>query len=511
MDNSADIADIVSDNTVFETTYGIVRILYEHIKANSHLITTVTSVLEYIARPEFTLEKMMYKRANYDEYIKEFASYRVNIDEANRRITFASSDIFNKLSGSLLGDAFSLNSVFVEPLISFIFTSNMKYMYPLPFYCLETINVLDGLFTEAAATLSLTTDYIPVHNEIFYEIVEENERYLFFSSVINLTTFLRNKPCISAPPLRQLYMFTTADYSYYKTPQYFFEKFRESRFLAYRPIQPYDLINLENTQIEPKNALHTYPSFTQLQILSAIKDHVPLKHILFGQCLSVEITSAKFRGWLNRGRLISTCAWRPIINQAGFEHTNKIMILCTLSDGAHLLQYEVSLNDAQKFLGKFYSVYLPPILALWPRYVAGRCTTTQIERIYQHVAYVHSLQTCIITNYTLWPSTTIDNIDAFKSYAQRTVDVETFQDIMTKSFNLTILKHKRIYEIDGLSLNKITFNTRIVMYTFSSDAGSVVFSLYDFLYKLLHDIRISKTKQYTLIESLLFIFDIIVK
>lgn len=503
--------DIVTDNTVFETTYGIVRRLYENIKARSHLIETISSVLEYIARPEFTLEKIMYKRANYEEYIKEFSEYRVNIDEANRQVTFRGADIFNKLSGSLMGDAFSLNSVFVEPLISFIFTSNMKYMFPLPFYCLETINVLDGLFTEAAARLTLTTDYIPVHNEIFYEIIEENQRYLFFSSVVNLSTFLRNKPCASTPPLRQLYMFTTTDYSYYKTPQYFFEKFRDSPFLAYRTIPPYELISLENTKIEAKNALHTHPSFTQLQILSAIKEHVPLKHILFGQCLALEITGAKFRGWLNRGRLISTCGWRPIINHAGFENTNKIMVLCTLSDGAHLLQYEVSLNDSQKFLSQFYNVYLPPIVALRPRIEAGRCTTTHIERIYQHVGYVHSLQTCIITNYTLWPSTIIDDVNLFKGYAQRTVDVETFQDIMTKSFNLTMIKHKRIYEIDGLSLNKITFDTRLVMYTFSSDAGSVVFSLYDFLYKLLHDIRISKTKQYTLIESLLFIFDIIVK
>lgn len=499
--------DIVNaDNYIFETIYGVIRHLYENIKANAHLIGTLSHVLEYIARSDFTLEKMMYKRANFTEFIKTSAEFRVNIDEMNRQIVFNQNDIFNKLSGTLVGDAFSLNSVFVEPFISFIFTGNIKYMFPLPFYCLDTINVLDALFTEAAAVLSLVTDYIPIHNEIFYEIVEEDERYVFFSSVLNLSTFLRNKPCKGTAPLRQLYMLTTAEYSKYKTPQYFFEKFRDSSHLAHRLTPPYELISMENSEIMPIHAMHTHPYFTQTQILDTIKDKVPIKHILFGQCLSPQITAEKFRMWMNHGRLISLCAWRPIINQGGYENTNKVMIMCTLADGTHLLQYEVTLRDSQSFIGTFDSIYLPSIVALRP----SHATTTQIERIFQHVSYIHSLQATIITNYTLWPSTIINQVLGFKMYVQRTIDVETIQEIMNKSFNLNTIKHKKIYELDGLALNKITFDAGIVMYTFSSDAGSVVFSLYDFLYKLLHDIRINKTKQYTLIESLLFIFDAII-
>lgn len=500
-----------SDNYIFETTYGVIRRLYEKMKANTHLINTLAHVLDYIARSDFSLEKMMYKRANYDEYLKATDYYRVNIDDEHE-VSFNKDEIFNKLSGTLIEDSFSLNGVFIEPFVSFIITNKIKYMFPLPFYCLETINVLDSLFTEAAAVLSLTTDYIPIYNEIFYEIIEDNEHFVFFTSMLNLTTFLRNKPCKDTPPLRQMYMLTTDYYSQYKTPQYFFEKFRESLYLAYRPIPPYELINLEDSLVEPRNAMHTHPYFTQSHILEVIKEHVPIKHILFGQCLSSHITAPKFRRWLNRGRLISTCAWRPLINQAGYENTNKVMIICTLSNGSHLLQYEMTLRDVHAFMGIFNSIYLPPIVALQAQLeVAGHTTATHIERIFQHVCYIHSLQSTVITNYTLWPSTIINNINAFKIYVQRTIDVETIQEIMRASFNLNTVKHKKIYELDGLALNKITFDTGIVMYTFSSDAGSVNFSLYDFLYKLLHDIRINKTKQHTLIESLLFIFDIIIK
>lgn len=521
------------DNYIFETVYGIARKLYENIETTTHLISTVSHVVEYIARQDFVLEKAMYKRADYEEYERMTADYLVNIDEYNQRRSFNQNDIFNKLSGTLVGDSFSLNSVFVEPFVSFIFSTDMKYMFPLPFYCLETINVLDSLFTEAAAVLSLTTDYLPVHNEIFYEIVEEKERYMFFSSVIGLGSFLRNRPCASDPPLRQVYMLTTAEYSYYRTPTYFFEKFRKSKFLAYRQTPPYELIGVGTAgAIIPKNAVQTHPYFSQSQILNVIKEHVPIKHILFGQCRSSAIPAERVRYWIKRGRLLSTFAWRPIINHEGYENSHAVMIICTVSDGTHLMQYEADVEDADSFISKFKNIYTPPIMALrsipmvsQPEVAASNSinysnanitnhtltisTTTNIQRIFQQIGYIHSLQTTIITNYTIWPSSIIRELSLFKGYTQKTIDVETIKDIMKDSFNLDTIKNRAIYEQDGISLNKITFDGELVMYSFSTGAGAVTFSMFDFLYKLLHDIRINKTKQHALITSLLNLFDLI--
>lgn len=491
-------------NYVFDTVYGVVRLLYDRIVAENHILEHLVDVNEYLSNEALSVEKNMFKQANYKEYKTNIKSMDYECFDWSPRL-YNQQTVIESLAAMAVGDVYSQENIIVEPFIDMVRVNNYEYIYPLPFYCLETINVLDSLFAFASSKINIHTSYTSIYNEIFYE-VEENEngaKFAFFSAVPNMDTYVRRRTARKLPPYRQLYMCTTNKYSFYETLKYFLKQFLDSTFLEYRKVQPYELIEINHTGTEVREFEYTDPYFTQIQLSNKIKNE-KYKHILLGQCIDKQVTHDMFIHWLQNRRLMSTCSWRSTLNQSGSAMTNKFTMLCTLNAGKQLLHYDLTTStNIENVFKRFVTSYLPLIIVLdqMPN------SNTTIERIFQQICYIQSLQTTLITNYTLWPSKTISNVRLFRDYDQKTVNVDTIEQIFEENYNMIKLNHVVVYETNGITLHCINFDS-IQIYSFSSDAGSVVFSLFDFLYSFLHEIKLKKLKNHSLLDNLLFLFDL---
>lgn len=491
-------------NYVYDTVYGVIRLLYDRIVAQNHILEHLVDVNEYLSNETLSVEKNMFKKANYKEYKTKMKSVDYECFDCLPRL-YNKQTVIESLSAMAVGDVYSQENIIVEPFIDMVRVNNYEYIYPLPFYCLESINVLDSLFAMASSVLNINTSYISIYNEIFYEVEEEKNgaKFAFFSAVPNMDTYVRRKTACKLPPYRQLYMCTTNEYLLYVTLKYFFVKFRDSKFLEYRKVQPYELIEINHTGTEVREFEYTDPYFTQIQLSNKIKKE-KYKHILLGQSIDKHVTHDMFIHWLQHRRLMSTCSWRSTLNQSGSAMINKLTMLCTLNSGKQLLHYDLTTStNIENVFKQFFTSYLPPIIVL----DQAPDSTTTIERIFQQICYIQSLQTTLITNYTLWPSKTINNIRLFRDYNQRTVNIDTIKQIFEENYNMIKLNHVVVYETNGITLHRINFDSMII-YSFSSDGGSAVFSLFDFLYNFLHEIKLKKIQNHSLLDNLLFLFDL---
>lgn len=504
---------------ILDTIYGTSRRLFERIEdkyTDSHISTKLMKIFNYLSDDKFTMEKDLYKNA---KKILEIDCSNVDIDlNTLKYIEFDKYTCIKSLNGLLKTEMLCINNLYIEPFVHFIKKYDYKYLYQLPLYSLDSIDIIDNIFAETLSKFDLISTRINIHNEMFYEIESEistDKKILFFSSHIGLSTYIRTiNYNTTFNPLNQLYILSTdllgtdnvvndvKIMSKFPICSVLLDEFLCSKNLIYRKNIPYHLLHFDYSTILFKDIKFIEPFFSVKQIVNEFNS-IENSKILFGQSMIDYLEKDALDYWIKKRRLPSNTVWRNVNNIAKQNIPNVVDLFISLKKSKELHHYVCNTDENFKLENK----NIPSITILSNKTQEFQYS---FQRIFQRIIYVNPFNTTVITSSTIWPSNDLKDTSQFSNYSQCLVNKEILKTFLIDNFQLKFIKQKTLITYNSVQLIKLTFQN-ICFYIFSSGVSSIVeFSLFDFLCHFLSNFKILKLKKnHELIEDLSFLFELV--
>lgn len=457
-------------NFVMNTTYGMVRFLFDATRNLNICVSKLNEIHEYLTDENNKIEKIKYK-----EFIKfeKFSYDSIPIQsleeiEKNTRLKINIDTELEFWKWNDLKCTHHLDNIYVQPFISFLLFDKYKNIYALPFYCIGNINPLEDILTNIVSKFndSITFDRLNILNDIFYQIKESDERRLiFFMADYTCNSPFKITGNFNGKLLSRIFILSTSSLVNFSILDVFIEQVEKFKTIIYSSEMPYELekINILYPEMVKEKRFISFPTFKD--ITDMVKKHNIKSRILFGQTNNKFITPDSFKYWLQYGKVPRDAIWRLIFQPNKTNCVDTFILFNILHEKTLILIKFKSMDNFENLTNiDNLNENIPPILLLDdPEF------GLELSRVSQSIFYIPIFETTVVSNFTIMPISNELNLNLFKSHKQRTCNISTIINIFTKLGIAIENNIKCIMTFKNIKLLKITLNTHVFLYLFSSE------------------------------------------